>query len=456
MKHKKKNAESTKLIGIIGVIAFFYLAYRTFPKVLTILWLIGAAYFLIQIFIKDKNKRGLLRVPFFMLFGAYLINRGYIVYSDYSEHIAKYSLDFIIGGLLWLWSVTYIVVYWLSKGTTKERWRSYKKREQSIKDFRVRVSNSLIGKKYLEAEISDNTKLKMIGYVNGCESPPFDFIGCIIKNGQPIPFRLQLPLIIIEIDSVPIVSLCLTHIGFDLKMLSRHRDWSPSYDKTIFPNNEFHGYEFKSKDEYEEIKQEISDGTKKLFIQSVIDGKPLAYCVEVCFWGKEWPYEYHSKDTPSYKLETGTIYSTASNYLYEDSDYRSLFSLCDYLDDAVGSTKLNARVYDYVSNRRINKSIKNRDFSETLAKGLSNLREAEEKVNNDINEWIKKHNIKALSGITFLEEYKKWETEKKNPSFKREILKRILLKNRKFGEEVFAIRNKVIETAKAEARLLDT
>jgi len=354
-------------------------------------------------------------------------------------------------------------MYWISKGSLKDRVQSYKKNEQSIKNFRIRVSEALIGKSRLEVKSSEDFRLKIIGLISGCEPPDFDYIGVLIKGSKVIPFRIQSPLALTELDSVPIISLCITHVGFDLNKLARHRDWSPSYDRNVFSDKDFHGYEFESESELKEVKFEIQKGIKKLFLSPLIENKPLAYCVEACFWGKEWPYKY--KSTTVTVQETNSIYTSSSNYAYENSNYRTLFSLCDFLGDAIDNCKLNARISRYISDHRRNKdyllalktkkAIEDGQEIEIQAKRMSNffikVKEMDDEEKSMISSWLNNNEVDKLTADSLLNQFEEWIKENKTPSFKWNILKIINLKNNKVANKVFEMQKTAIERAKKEA-----
>jgi hypothetical protein len=384
----------------------------------------------------------------YLLLGAFGYNERGLSY--------KYPLVGYVGAFLLLSiSAAMLVLMWASYVTRIPRKYSHQIHEEIHKDF-IGAANSTLASKNIEPlSLGDDCKLHILGNMH-YDYFNFNLICGLEYMGKIIPFHLDNPLIISYLGKVPVISICVHKIGFDLLKITRHRDCCPYYDSNIFKDPDSHGYKFSSFAEYEDVFAKIEKLIPELFLKAQFEDAPLAYCVEVC------RLEVERVHMQEYNELTGRYderYPSGTQVFY-NSMYRDLDMLAGGVENAKSEIKDRfARYVNDISIRRNAKSILKYPKKETEVYGHSVARIVINNIDrnklDDIKakKWVAENGSKITSAEIMLYYYR--ESLRNRGNFGFPHIKRLLLNGSKVPMEVISLKNKYKNIAINEAKLLE-
>lgn len=258
------------------------------------------------------------------------------------------------------------------------------------------------------------------------------------KEKKIIPFLLSPPNTIYENNDIKIITFNINGIGNDLKELDEIK-----YNNDHFEDTNFHGYQFSSEKELQEITSEI-----RLFIHKSVlikneNGSEKAkatYCINISAKGSEYD-------------------------LHKSVDLENISNTIDFLDlseEAFFNTTLTVRLYNWYNLYLLKKRYKEYnarakailkkyppdqdikrpfmwDNDIRLAKVMKGTLERKRNTHNEIENWLENHDIKKLTAQSLLDMYKAKELI--HPT---ELLQIIFIKNKKIYPEIQKMKEQFI------------
>jgi hypothetical protein len=123
--------------------------------------------------------------------------------------------------------------------------------------------------------------IRKIGQISG-EMGVRDTIYALQDGKKIIPLRIHIR-VLGKLEKYPIISLILSEVGSDLRLIESSRDHYTLYHYSIFSDPMFHGYQFESQDEYERIISKISELLLTQIFFSKFSSEAYPICVDVCY-----------------------------------------------------------------------------------------------------------------------------------------------------------------------------
>lgn len=280
---------------------------------------------------KNEHRRARIRSVLLLVGGLIcLFSSAQSVHGNFRDDIYT-----IAGIALLIISLSMIFLLWLEKKPTSSYVSLHDKQDGHLNEAYLVLG----GKQVQPIMCDEQTTLQVIGKAGGMEAN-FEYI-CVVRiKDKIIPFFITSPFILTHHEDIPVISIAIERLGTDILTIPTHaRDYRLDYDKTIFAEQEEHGYHFESEQERDHVCTIIREFVPYLFLRSTSIGKPLAYCVEVLM-----PTAQHTQLSPLIKDES--------------INYRDMAQLCDSIRAAIhdGSTpwyeELRIDLANYLTYRR--------------------------------------------------------------------------------------------------------
>lgn len=402
----------------------------------------------------DKNNSKLTSqlqsLGFYAALAVYLFLRA----IEHIRHSAEFKhtwIGLVGGSLMLLIALVMLIIIWAKIVASAPYTYAYKRNEEKHKSFIGTANSTFRSQAIKPLYLDDNCSLHVLGHIH-YDYFNFNLICGLKYKDKTIPFHINNPLIISYLENVPVISICVNNIGFDLLKIPKHRDCCPYYDKDFFPDPNFHGYKFENFDEYEEIYSKIEKLVQTLFLNTKFGEAIFAYCVEVCRFEAEYMQMQENN-------ELAKDYSSGNKLIFHDSIYRDLDSLAGIVEDSQAELKnrfakyIDDKIlyYDAKSILKKKKTKKNNVVQQSMAKiiiiGLDSKKESA----IEAKKWLAEYGNKITSAEILLSFYREAIRSRK---FGLAHIKSLILSGNKVPVSILTTKNEYANIAVEKAKLL--